>query len=382
MRQQSISHDQVPVKDGAGVVALQRIAGFDGLRAIAFLLVFASHKAPLAHPDPFGDIGVWMFFALSGFLITRILAGSREAIERGAISLPRALGRFYIRRTARIFPVYYLVLLVALGLSAVVTVDFFWPTARVAYALFLTNVFIGLRDAWIGEFGHLWTLAVEEQFYILLAPLVLMAPRAKTGLICLGFVVAGLAVKIGMESLGASNTEIDVNSVVNFGLLGFGGLVGLNVHRRAPAWLVGGAAQALVGLAFLALPIVFGAWREAWLTWAKISTVLAGLLLLQIYQAPRTGVVAFLEWAPLRLIGRVSYGAYLFHHFIHFSVLEPVIGGVVDMRAPPQLLAMSAELAMTLALAALSWRLLEKPIVERAANITARGPWSPAAALA
>jgi len=356
-----------------------RIAGFDGLRAIAFLLVFASHKFPIEHRDPFGDIGVWTFFVLSGFLITGILARSREDIETGAISPVWALARFYLRRTARIFPIYYVLLAVALVLSAFMTVDNFWGMAKLAYAFYATNIFIGMRDAWVGDFGHLWSLAVEEQFYLLFAPLILVTPRRWTGVVCLGFVSVALTTKIVMEALGASNTAIDVSSLINFGLLGFGGLVSLAAATRpGPTWLTSGPAQAATLACLLVTPALFGPSTEGWMTYAKVVGLIAGLLMFQIAQAQTTRFVALLESAPLRLLGRISYGAYLFHPFIHFQNLMTWAGLGDLARGVPVSLQIVWELVFTVVLATASWVVLERPILKRAAMLTSRAPLAPA----
>jgi len=95
----------------------QRIRGFDGLRALAFLMVFVSHKMPTVRTDAVGTAGVWLFFVLSGFLITRILARFRERIETGSESVSGGLSAFYLSRTARIMPVYYAFLAVLSVLS-------------------------------------------------------------------------------------------------------------------------------------------------------------------------------------------------------------------------------------------------------------------------
>lgn len=84
----------------------KRILGFDGLRAIAFVLIFINTKYPNHPTEAMGTSGPWLFFVLSGFLITRNLASLRAGIERGRHTFRGALKDFYIRRTARIFPAF------------------------------------------------------------------------------------------------------------------------------------------------------------------------------------------------------------------------------------------------------------------------------------
>jgi peptidoglycan/LPS O-acetylase OafA/YrhL len=343
-----------------------RILGFDGLRAIAFLMVFVSHKWEWNWwASPLGDIGVWLFFVLSGFLITRILAASRSEIESGATTFFAALGRFYARRTVRIFPIYYLILALIGAASLFVAIDCFGPAEITAYWLYATNILIGERSAWVGDFGHLWSLAVEEQFYLLFAPLLLLAPRKLSGFVCLAFVAFGVAVKVDMEQAGATRVAIDVNSFINFALLGVGGLIGLAVEgRRWSRSALPGLAQAAVLAVYAALPFLFARDAQAWLIYAKISGLLAALLLTLVFVAQSSWFVRLLHAWPLRALGRISYGAYLIHHFVHWSDLSDRLR---EMGLPaPDLshtVAAFAELAITIVLASLSWRLFEEPIL-------------------
>jgi peptidoglycan/LPS O-acetylase OafA/YrhL len=352
---------------GASLTQRTRIRGFDGLRAIAFLLVFVSHKVYFAHADSFGDVGVWLFFVLSGFLITRILAHSRAEIEDGAASVANSLGRFYLRRTARIFPPYYLLLLSLVVVSLFVPIDYFKGPEKLAYFLYGTNILVGVRNAWIGDFGHLWTLAVEEQFYLAFAPLVLLAPRRHTFGVCLAMISMGIATKVVLETRHAPPISIDVNSLANFALLGFGGAVGLLADRRAPKWLAAGAAQVAVLSAYVALPMAFGTWPYLWPLLGKLSAVLVGLLLLQIFQGQQSWFVSILNSAPLQGLGRISYGAYLIHKFVHFTMIENFVPSFAVAPRPVQVL---AELAASLIIAGLSWRYFEQPIIRWAARVT------------
>jgi peptidoglycan/LPS O-acetylase OafA/YrhL len=371
-----IASPLVAGKQEAPPVQRARIRGFDGLRAIAFLLVFFSHKIYFSHAESFGDVGVWLFFVLSGFLIVRILARSRSEIENGSSTFSSSLGRFYLRRTARIFPPYYLLLLSLAAASLFVPIDHFDMPEKVAYFLYGTNVLVAERNAWIGDFGHLWTLAVEEQFYLAFAPLVLLVPRRLTCGLCLAMVSAGFATKVALEARHAAPISIDVNSLANFALIGFGGAVGLKADRQVPKWLAGAVAQAVVLGAYMALPIAFGTWPYLWPLLGKLSAVLVGMLLLQIFQGQQSRFVSIMESAPLRNLGRISYGAYLIHQFVHFSMIGVPLRHL-GVGSAPRYIQVLVELAGSLIIARLSWRYLEKPIIGWAARVTARASLVP-----
>lgn len=351
-----------------------RILGFDGLRAIAFILVFFSHKIQFADANPYGEVGVWMFFVLSGFLITRILADARSEIEAGQSTVGRGLRRFYIRRTARIFPPYYGLLAIIAVVSLIVPIDNFWLPEKIAYATYTTNIFVADRGSWIGHFGHFWTLAIEEQFYLLFAPLVLLVPRRHTLAVCVSILALGIARTIDLEVEGATTIAKGISSIANFSLLALGGIIGLNAQRKLPLWLTSGGAQLAVLVLFVSLAALFGQ-QEDWLLYGKLaSAVVAGLLLLQIVQGQGSWLVGALNSPPLRGLGRISYGAYLVHNFIFISA---VLFGVAPEGlgfGAQWIVASLVELVLTIAIAAVSWRTMEKPIIAWAARITAREP--------
>ena len=158
----------------------------DGLRFLAFLAVFEFH----AQPDrcPWGGGGVRVFFTLSGFLITRILVRD-ETGHRGA-----DLKRFYLRRTLRIFPLYY-ALVLAFWLGGVLT-HTPW------FLCYLANVEAYLSGSFDTTLGHFWTLSVEEQFYLVFPPFFwLTPPRGRVGLI-LGLIAGSVAFQVWAHATG------------------------------------------------------------------------------------------------------------------------------------------------------------------------------------
>ena len=145
------------------------IKQLDGIRAIAVLLVIVSHWFPggFASRYVLGSIGVDIFFVLSGFLITRILIAERLKFSAAPSTYSRlkSIKNFMVRRSLRIFPIYYL-LLILLVLCAnqfpnPVAQDWKW------YFFYLQNILFYINQGWPGgKLSHLWSLAVEEQFYL------------------------------------------------------------------------------------------------------------------------------------------------------------------------------------------------------------------------
>ena len=147
----------------------------DSLRAIAVILVLISHwfsdKHFLNRYTGTGILGVTLFFVLSGFLITRILLRSKITIENGG-SEKRAFATFYIRRSLRIFPVYYLLLFVLLVFNMAEIRETFWW-----HFFYGSNFFFWLKGEFGGHLSHLWSLSVEEQFYLFWPTVIFFIPK-------------------------------------------------------------------------------------------------------------------------------------------------------------------------------------------------------------
>jgi peptidoglycan/LPS O-acetylase OafA/YrhL len=341
---------------------MDRIRGFDGLRALAFLAVFLQHETALGYAYETGGYGVWLFFVLSGFLIVRILAAERRRIEAGGQAPRAAMAGFFWRRTLRIAPAYAVVMAVAtaaavLGLFAIPlsALPWFWaPLADLYYAFVARH--------WTGELAHLWSVAVEEQFYLIAAPLFLLAPGRAGRAICGATLVAAAACDLTLRSGGADSVLLYTNPLTNFGAIALGGLLALSLPRRAGA----GAASApglaalcaavglIVGFQHLgAYPADVARLISAVPFWA--GSALAGLLIVSVYLNQESRLVRALEWAPVAYVGRISYGLYLWHNLLPH---RPLAG--LGLPAPDAAEAVAA-FALAAIVASLSWRLIERP---------------------
>lgn len=344
-----------------GDAALKRIAGFDGLRAIAFLLVFVSHKVPTIFTEMYSVIGVWLFFFLSGFLITRILWVLRQAIDQGALTFWQALGYFYLRRCFRILPVYYALLLAFAVGSQFIDVKNLSFQQQIAYWTFTTNFYVAALGSWIGPFGHFWTLAVEEQYYLVFAPLALLFPSHRLWIVCSVLVVIGAAANVWLVLLGANSIAEYVHTAPGFALFGVGGLAGLfasqsSSRRLASAWIVALAATPLM------LPILSrGDWPE-FPTYSRLLVLPLAVLLVSVYRMQDSPLVGVLEWKWIRELGQISYGAYLMHVFIRMPQIETMLLQATGAAEVALVARVLGELAVTVLLAWLSWRLFERPV--------------------
>jgi peptidoglycan/LPS O-acetylase OafA/YrhL len=315
----------------------------DGLRCLAFLAVFATHAWP--EQCRWGEAGVQFFFALSGFLITRILIQG----ESGRIGSD--LRRYYIRRTLRIFPLYYaLVILVGPSTS---WDDLGW------FLTYTYNIRAFLETRWNYVLGHFWTLCVEEQFYLLYPLALLFTPsRLRFPLLA-----ALIAASKGFQSYSYYHLAIPWARLLlpycGEDLL-WGCLAGLVELRTRPGrfegvacFLAGPPILVLAWKLHEGLPIPLG-WQE----FASVSLFGIGssLVVFGAWRATERWIVAPLAFAPLAYLGRISYGLYAFHlPILRAYWVDAIPYGFLIPRP-------YGELALTIALAAASWRFFEGPI--------------------
>jgi peptidoglycan/LPS O-acetylase OafA/YrhL len=320
------------------------------------LLVMANH-ARLPGFASGGDVGVTMFFVLSGFLITSLLA--EERLDTGRIQL-RA---FYLRRMYRLLPAL-IVLMVGMCIVAAAgsvrgsgTSLSTLPRSLLAAGFFVANWFrVAGYD--LGHFDHTWSLAIEEQFYLLWpAALVVLVPALlrRRRLVLAGVAVVGLASvleRFALHASGASYARTYFGTDTRADALLFGAVLALAfVGRHVPARPLIFLAAGSVGIAIACVLRGSGTWTP---TVAAVASVAVMTRLGS--QLPHTSI---LEWGPLAATGRVSYGLYLWHVPIFAELLPhlPATGAGV-----PRALGL---FALAFGVAAASYFLVERPFLRR-----------------
>lgn len=330
----------------------------DALRAIAAILVIVSHWTPeLQAGIHLGEIGVQIFFVISGYLITGILLDGRQRIEASASSTGSELKTFYIRRILRIFPLYYAVLFAGaiVGLDAIL--DHF-----LYHALYLTNVRVALEGDWIGAAGHFWSLAIEEQFYLLWPLLILSVPRRSLPYLMIGMIIGSIAFRMFVP--GENSLTWQTLLPANLDGLGLGALL-VYLHRKGGAgWL----SPILLVLAATAL--LFGEWGHIAdiepprpnILMVKLSAALVGMAAIHFTVLGQgSGVLAPLRLPLLLFLGRISYGLYVYHPFVeHGFVSQGWRIGIFQVSDAARLAVMTVSLLLV---CTASWFMLEKPLI-------------------
>ena len=315
----------------------------DGLRCLAFLAVFMHHADEPRFPWGWG--GVQFFFALSGFLITRILVRGFSG------QVGPDLRRYYVRRTLRIFPLYYAII-------ALVAINGFVP--HLGWFLTFTYNVRGFLDLSLDQnLSHFWTLCVEEQFYLLYPLALLITPSRWRINLIVGLITAAIGFQVYAEFHFNVRAARILLPYCGEDLL-WGSLAGL-VDLRSRPRRHEGAVSFLAGL-----PIVLLGWNlheerlplpVGFQDLASVSLYGVGNALI-VFGASRTKarwIIGPLALAPLAYLGRISYGLYAFH--------LPVLRGWINQVPFAFLIPRPwGALAMTIALAALSWRYFEGPI--------------------
>jgi peptidoglycan/LPS O-acetylase OafA/YrhL len=365
----------------------------DGLRAVAFLLVFGQHYYAM----PWGWTGVNIFFVLSGFLITGILFDTRGDLHRAR--------NFYLRRTLRIFPLYFGIILLLLLLWPIM--HWQWSAWWLAWPFYLGNFLRYVSpqvwtensplqlaaNLWLHTpllphitfyLGHFWSLCVEEQFYLLWPWIVFRIRNVRALLWICGFAVVltpllRVATQASAPAWMLRGNLLYCTLPFQLDALLLGGLVAL-LWRLLPQDHLVRAAKLIATLAAL-LSLVYlirtihpsqHYWREHYhyepwqFTWGlSFIDLFAAALILCCLQSSAL-VAQALSLRPLRWLGRISYGAYVFHDIFH-GVLEHTITVLAVhytffTRHGDKLLFLAA-LALTLILASLSYRYFETPFL-------------------
>jgi peptidoglycan/LPS O-acetylase OafA/YrhL len=330
------------------------IPQLDGLRALAVMLVVAYHMTA-----PFivgGFIGVWMFFVLSGFLITSLLIGDLE--RHGSIGLRR----FYFRRAIRLYPALVIGVVVAVVVAALADRQTAETIASATFALtYLTNVQHWFGETHHGLLDHTWSLAVEAQFYFVwpfIVAALFRVRRLAAGSLALA---AGcLALSLVQNRMAATwPTNLPLPSFHTLPLLLGAWLASAESVRRWPAATT--TAATWLGLAtIVVIALTARASGDRWLLdWGypllavATAAVIAGL---------SRGDVPLLSWlfgwSLAVWIGQRSYGIYLYHYGISLTLL--------DVRT---FIRVPLVIGLTFVIAELSWRFVERPLLRRGRGI-------------
>src|SRR5579859_4286589 len=358
----------------------------DVLRFFAFLGVFIFHAAPrtmdfydragyphwlssfLIPTFGAGAYGVDLFFALSAYLITSLLL--RERAATGALDLRG----FYVRRILRIWPLYLAFVAFAAVFAALVPGQHLPIKYVVGYSLLAGNwiyAFYGLPASFATP---LWTVSIEEQFY-LAWPLALRKASVRTmAAIALGLLVIANAWRVWLAVTAAPVERLEYNTFTRLDPIAFGILIAL-FGDKLPSFtrlqrvmsLCSGVAMWVAVYAFtITSPMLkFTTWQMAV---GHPFTAMAGAAVLLSVLGSQHG---FLRNTTLLYLGKISYGLYVLHEFAHFCAMR-----MVPASTPPGVMGQSlVGLALTVALAAASYRWLESPFLrlkERFAHVQSR----------
>lgn len=341
----------------AGVIAprVGLIPSLDGLRAISILFVFWAHAG--LPGDIRGGTGVTIFFFLSGYLITTLMRVEYDRFDR------MSLRDFYLRRFFRILPPMY----VAIGLAVLLTAVG-WLTVQItlgglaASSFFFVNYWKIIGGEGVPDgLGVLWSLAVEEHFYLVFPVVYILMrkylPRRMHQVLLLGAVCFVVLVwRCYLILSGADIARVYYATDTRIDSILFGAILAIGLNpvygeiRIKRGWILPTtAAVALVGflaLSFMSMKIN-----------ASIGYTLQGIALMAIFSyvilAPRSAIGRLLNWRPIAFIGVLSYTIYLVH--------VPILHSVENVLTLPHLVEVLIAAGITFAFAFAVYRLVDKP---------------------
>ncbi len=355
----------LPCLDGLRAISILGVLGFHGMGAISSRISAVLN----------GSLGVDVFFVISGYLITSLLV--QEEKDFGSFSLKR----FYIRRSLRIWPAYYVFLMVGLAIG-------FASLSQVGIsAVYLTNYDLTMGIGYAKPSGweyrdavdHLWSLAVEEQFY-LFWPLLLWFVGSQALRVALGIIGVVYAGRLGLLLCGIPSLGVTAAFFIHLDKLMIGCVAALlwSKARYRPTirrglsgtwtpWLI------LAGLFFAVQTMPYPAdpsTATRFLVWAfrlPLFLLLVTLLIGSLVVQPRSLLTTILEQRPMVWIGRLSYSLYLWHPLVFYKLWPDLLAKLPERIAGSRWLHAGVResvcFAGTVLLAAASYYCIERPFL-------------------
>jgi peptidoglycan/LPS O-acetylase OafA/YrhL len=363
----------------------KHIPALDGLRGIAVLTVMLLHfnmlepagvvTGALSRTFSIGWIGVDLFFVLSGFLITGILYDAKGATHY--------FRNFYLRRSLRIFPLYYAYLFAILIVLPLVRPGSMTRLEGDTWLwTYLSNVLFA-RAGWEGmpeHTIHLWSLAIEEQFYLLWPLVVFFCDRSRLIKVALATIIGATVFRVGSHFFAPDGIAGYALLPSRVDALALGGILAMVIRGEAGTANAAEIGKRLLvpGLALISVAVVWSfavGLGESWMPALALQTqsfgypgvelVSAGLIMLSVSQSGDSAFGQKLTWQPLMTLGKYSYGLYLMHvpvrDFIRVWFHDgDYLPRVLGSQVPAQLAVYAAGIGLSMALALISWHAFEK----------------------
>jgi peptidoglycan/LPS O-acetylase OafA/YrhL len=356
-------------------VAMKYIKQLDTIRGIGILIVILFHWLPvdtIYNTYPNRPFGVDVFFVLSGFLITNILLGAKIEAEEASIPKKHVFISFYFKRARRIFPVYYLAILIIVVVHQSLDASL---RSELFYALtFTLNLHFYNQQYWGDLTTHLWTMAVEEQFYLVWPWMILLVNKRYLPHVIIGFITIGFVT----QCLITDKEFGYLPAYTCFDSFGIGALISwITIYKTEYLEKTFRTLQFVGIISFAAL--IVGAIFPDWIFLAPQRTlrslVSAWAITYVIWKSYRNEAsdLPVFNNKILMFIGKISYGMYIYHIF--FPWLYFKFNHHINQFIPSTLndyifhITLIENFAMLVLLSWLSWRFIERPILQWGKNI-------------
>jgi peptidoglycan/LPS O-acetylase OafA/YrhL len=348
----------------------------DGIRFIAVFLVLVDHWLAERNIIPFGPLGVTLFFVLSGFLITRILILSKQKDIQLGRSHWFSVKQFIIRRSLRIFPIYYLTIFLCLLWQVPgVRENWLWCIT------YTTNLYVGLKGTWMGVIDHTWSLAVEEQFYLIFPYFILFLPQRLFLRIFIGMILISVGFRWILWFNGADWTAPYVLMPACLDAFGLGALLSYLFTFHAFFLYSKITRYQWIILSFLFFCMVLIWEKKGFSETHNLATdvlerlagaIFSFFLIAQAVKGFKGSIAWFLTNPVVNYLGKISYGLYLYHNFVynfyHSSPRHPTILmynkllHFLPFLSKNIVFEISFYFLLTVLVATVSWYLIEKPV--------------------